>query len=137
MEGYHNDADEERDPTDQPNDPEEIREDEGEDAGDIRGLIEEGFRAVLEELAVIEELLSPTPVEQDAESDEGDDDKKEDDEAMDALKARIAAVYQKTGNVSKPCARRTLDAGDKAKEVKDAFSKMKQVFPDISKYYEN
>ena len=111
---------------------EELENDEGDasDDADIKALIVDGFNAILDRLAAIEAMLAPKEVENDG---DGEDEKKDDD----IMAAKMRALYDKIGKVSKPCARPVRnEKTDKEAEVKAAAERVKTVFPNIAKYYE-
>ena len=111
---------------------EELENDEGDapaDESDLKTLIVDGFNAILDRLAAIEAMLAPKDVEADG---NGEDEKKDDD----IMAAKIRAMYERIGKVSKPCARPVREEKtDKEAEVKAAAERVKTVFPNIAKYY--
>ncbi len=110
----------------------ELENDEGDapaDESDLKTLIVDGFNAILDRLAAIEAMLAPKDVEADG---NGEDEKKDDD----IMAAKIRAMYERIGKVSKPCARPVREEKtDKEAEVKAAAERVKTVFPNIAKYY--
>lgn len=111
---------------------EELENDEGgaSEEADLKSLIVDGFSAILDRLSAIEALLAPAAVEADGDSE---DEKKDDD----IMAAKIRAMYDRIGKVSKPCARPVREEKtDKEAEVKAACERVKTVFPNIAKYYE-
>lgn len=110
----------------------ELENDEGDataDESDLKTLIVDGFNAILDRLAAIEAMLAPKDVEANG---NGEDEKKDDD----IMAAKIRAMYERIGKVSKPCARPVREEKtDKEAEVKAAAERVKTVFPNIAKYY--
>lgn len=94
----------------------------------IETLIVDGVNAILTRLDVLENAILSSR-----------DDKKEvvkkeeDDSEEDIMAAKINAMYNKIGQISAPCAKKTRD---EKSEIKAAAERVKQVFPNISKYYE-
>lgn len=112
---------------------EELENDEGDvpaDESDLKTLIVDGFSAILDRLAAIEAMLAPKEVENDC---DGEGEKKDDD----IMAAKIRAMYDRIGKVSKPCARPVREEKtNKEAEVKAAAERVKTVFPNIAKYYD-
>lgn len=103
----------------------EAEEDAPADEADLKTLIVDGFNAILERLANIESQLAAPVVEAD-----------DDDDKNDIMAAKIRTMYERIGQISKPCAKPVREEkADKQSEAKAACERVKQVFPNIAKYY--
>lgn len=121
-------AEDEQDKDAQAPDEEKLENAEGEEnASDPSVALVDGINAVLDKLAVIEQKLDALmPVTVEVEPDDVP-------QGADIMAAKLRTMYDKIGKVSAPCAKKTLDDKD---ELKNAAQRIKKIYPNIAKFYE-